>query len=56
MYARPGLYPALYCSEGQQLTDVDSDGKNVRPAKASWSGVPGWFAISMRPNCRMGLW
>jgi hypothetical protein len=29
---------------------------DVRPAKASWSGVPAWFATSMRPVCRMGLW
>lgn len=30
--------------------------KDLRPAKASWLGVPAWFAISMRPLWRMGLW
>lgn len=30
--------------------------QHSRPEKASWLGVPAWFATSMRPLWRIGLW
>jgi hypothetical protein len=55
MYAPPGLCPVLHDGRGQLMLNASSVG-NLRPAKASCSGVPAWFAISMRPVWRMGLW
>jgi hypothetical protein len=47
----------LYATNNvSSLLHIHNGWVDIRPAKASWSGVPAWFAISMRPVCRMGLW
>jgi hypothetical protein len=46
----------LWYHPGQLEYPTDWHVGDLRPAKASCSGVPAWFATSMRPLCRIGLW